>query len=63
MVLVASVGRWLDIPTPTFDAIIQMGNLMNETDYWKDGRTLDKLGLGNMTIDKMKNYLYEGTMN
>jgi opine dehydrogenase len=63
MVLASSVGKWLNLPTPTFDAIIQLGNLMNETNYWKAGRTLEKLGLANTSVDRMKKYLYEGTLN
>jgi opine dehydrogenase len=60
MVLIASLGRWLGVPTPTFDATIQFCGLMNETDYWKEGRTLERLGLANMNLDKLTKYLNEG---
>jgi len=60
MVLIASLGRKLGVPTPTFDATIQLCGLMNETDYWKEGRTLERLGLEAMTPDQLKNYLKDG---
>jgi opine dehydrogenase len=60
MVLVASLGRKFGIPTPTFDATIQLCGLMNGVDYWKSGRTLQWLGLANLSPDQLKRYLVEG---
>ena len=60
MVLVASLGRRVGIPTPTFDATIQFCGLMNGIDYWKEGRTLERLGLANLNTDQLKRYLSEG---
>ena len=60
MVLVSSIGRWLNLPTPTFDAFIQLGGLMNDTDYWGNGLTVDKIGIANMALDELKYFLQEG---
>jgi opine dehydrogenase len=60
MVLVASLGRRLGIPTPTFDATIQFCGLMNGIDYWKEGRTLERLGLENLNREQLTRYLSEG---
>lgn len=60
MVLIASIGRWLGVPTPTFDAVIHLCGLMNETDYWKEGRSLEKLGLSNLNFDELNKYLKLG---
>jgi opine dehydrogenase len=60
MVLIASIGRWLGIPTPTFDGTIQFCGLMNGVDYWKEGRTLERLGLAHMSPDQLKRFLNEG---
>jgi opine dehydrogenase len=60
MVLVASLGRRFGIPTPTFDATIQFCGLMNGIDYWKEGRTLKRLGLAHLNIEQFKKYLSEG---
>ena len=61
MVLVASIGKWLGVETPTFDAIIHLCGLMTESDYWKEGRTLESLGLFTMSIEGLKKFLEEGT--
>jgi len=60
MILIASLGRKFRVPTPTFDATIHLCGLMNETDYWNKGRTLERLGLETMTPDQLKNYLRDG---
>lgn len=60
MVLVASLGRKVGVPTPTFDATIQFCGLMNGTDYWKNGRTLQWLGLAHLSPEQLKRYLHEG---
>ncbi len=60
MVLIASIGRRFGIPTPTFDATIQFCGLMNGVDYWKEGRTLERLGLADMNPDELKRFLSRG---
>ncbi len=60
MVLVASLGRKLGIPTPTFDATIHLCGLMNGIDYWKEGRTLERLGLADLDLAQLRKYLSEG---
>ena len=60
MVLIASIGRWLGVPTPTFDAVINLSSLMNEIDYWKTGRTLTSLGLSSLSLKELKGILREG---
>ena len=37
MVLIASIGRLLGVPTPTYDATIHLCGLMNDIDYWSEG--------------------------
>jgi opine dehydrogenase len=60
LILAASIGRWLNVPTPTIDALIQMGGLMNDTDYWDNGRTMEKLGISGWTVDQFKGFLEDG---
>jgi len=60
MVLIASLGRKLGIPTPTFDAVIQLCGLMNDVDYWKGGRTLERLGVSHLDGSGLKRFLREG---
>jgi opine dehydrogenase len=60
MVLWASLGEMLGIPTPTARSLIHIGSVIHDTDYWQDGRTAEKLGLTGMTAEELKSYLMEG---
>ena len=49
----ASMGRKLGVGTPTVDAMIHLAGLLNETDYWKEGRTLERVGLSDKSLDEI----------
>jgi opine dehydrogenase len=61
MVLWASLGRMLGVPTPTAHSLIQISSVIHGTDYWQAGRTVEKLGLAGMTSDSLARYLIRGT--
>jgi opine dehydrogenase len=60
MVLISSLGELLGIPTPTFDSIIHMCGVIHKRDYWKEGRTISKIGLDGMSVQDLKRFLKEG---
>lgn len=60
MVLWASLGEMLGVPTPTARALIHISSVIHDTDYWSGGRTIEKLGLAGMTVKELKRYLLEG---
>jgi opine dehydrogenase len=60
MVLWASLGKMLNLPTPTARALIHISSVIHGTDYWSGGRTMEKLGLAGMTAKELKRYLLEG---
>lgn len=60
LVLFASLGDMLGIPTPISKAIILLASIINETDYYKTGRTVEKLGIAGMTKEKLNKFLLEG---
>jgi len=49
LVPIASIGHQLGILTPNIDSIIKIGSTMLKTDFWKLGRTVEKLGLNNLS--------------
>jgi opine dehydrogenase len=57
MILTASIGQQFGVPTPTYHSIIHLCGLMNGVDYWKEGRTLEKLGLSKMGVKELNQYL------
>ncbi len=60
MVLWASLGELLNIPTPTAHSLIHISSVIHDTDYWQGGRTLEKLGLAGLTAAALNRYLRTG---
>ncbi|MCX5971073.1 MAG: NADP transhydrogenase subunit alpha, partial [Coprothermobacterota bacterium] len=59
----SSLGKMLGVPTPVSDALTVMTCTLNATDYWKEGRTVEMLGLDpNWSLEQLQTYLYEGTV-
>ena len=47
LVLWSSIGKILKVPTPNIDAIIVLGGTLLKTDFYKEGLTVEKLGITN----------------
>lgn len=58
--LLSSLGRFIGVPTPTFDASIQFAGLMNGINYWETGMTMESLGLADYTLPELKMFLSTG---
>jgi opine dehydrogenase len=58
--LTASLGRKAGIPTPTYDSLIHLASVVNETDFFVTGRNLDNLGLAHLRLDELETYLQTG---
>ena len=56
----AALARQLDIPTPTIDAIIHLQTLVSGEDFQQQGISLDDLGLANMSVEQIRNYVESG---
>lgn len=54
LVPMASLGDLLNIPTPTAKALIHTISILNYTDYWREGLTVDKIGLAGKTAEQIK---------
>lgn len=54
LVPIASIGEMLGVPVPNIRAIIQMASAMDGVDYWKEGRTVDRLGLAGMSVKEIR---------
>ncbi|MFD1928556.1 NAD/NADP octopine/nopaline dehydrogenase family protein [Sporosarcina siberiensis] len=55
-----ALGKLLDLPTERMEVIISMGQLVLERDLMKDARTLENLGIENMTPKEFINYVKTG---
>ncbi|MBI4573966.1 MAG: NAD/NADP octopine/nopaline dehydrogenase family protein [candidate division NC10 bacterium] len=58
--LTASLGRTLGVPTPTYDAIIHIASLVNETEYYTIGRNLANLSLDGLSSEQLNAYVMTG---
>lgn len=50
LVPLASLGEMLKVETPTIRAVIHLASIMRGIDFWKIGRTVEKLGIKGMSI-------------
>jgi opine dehydrogenase len=42
------------------DSIIRLACIIHRTDYWRRGRTLDRLGIGQLSVGEVMRYVMEG---
>jgi opine dehydrogenase len=58
--LTASLGRKAGISTPTYDAMIHIASVVNQTDYFASGRNLENLGLAELSLEELETYVQTG---
>lgn len=58
--LSVSLARKAGVPTPTYDAMIHLASTVNDTDFYRSGRTLENLGLGKLGLKQLDAYLRTG---
>lgn len=60
LVPIASLGRLSNVPTPAIDAIILLGSILHQVDYWEKGRTVEAMGLEGMTLKQIRRFITDG---
>jgi len=55
------LGKKYGVETPTIDSMINLANAMLDRDFYKEGYTLEYLGIGDMDKDELLEYLHKGT--
>jgi opine dehydrogenase len=58
--LTASLARKFGVPAPTYDFMIYLASLVNDTDFAARGRRLENLGLADLTPAQLETYLLTG---
>lgn len=54
LVPISSVGKKFGVQTPTIDSIIHIASCLNQTDYWSEGRTVERLNIHNMSLKELR---------
>ncbi|HUT72342.1 MAG TPA: NAD/NADP octopine/nopaline dehydrogenase family protein [Desulfatiglandales bacterium] len=60
LVPIRKFAQQYDISTPLIDAVIEFGSVINQTDYMKEGISLEELGIAGLSKDELKQILNEG---
>lgn len=60
MVPIALLGRQFKVPTPIMDSVINLASVINETDYWKEGRSLEELGIAGLSREELLKVVESG---
>lgn len=60
LVPIASLGERYGVSVRGMDSIIRLACIVHRTDYWRRGRTVDKLGIGNLSVSELTRYVNEG---
>jgi opine dehydrogenase len=60
LVPIASLGEHYGVSVRGMDSIIRLACIVHRTDYWRRGRTLDRLGIGNQSVSELMLYVNEG---
>jgi len=58
--LTVSLGRKAGVPVPTYETMIHLASVVNDTDYYAAGRTLRNLNLDHLSLEELKQYVLTG---
>ncbi|MBU1747564.1 MAG: NAD/NADP octopine/nopaline dehydrogenase family protein [Chloroflexi bacterium] len=61
LVPIAALGTRFGVSTQAIDSVIRMASILHRTDYFLRGRTLEKLGLEQLSVHEITRYVEEGT--
>ncbi|MBN1440102.1 MAG: NAD/NADP octopine/nopaline dehydrogenase family protein [Anaerolineales bacterium] len=62
IVPIASLGGRFGVSVRGMDSIVRLACIIHRTDYWKRGRTVDKLGIGDLSVGELNRYVEEGIL-
>ncbi len=62
LVPIASLGQHYGVSVRGMDSIIRLGCIVHRTDYWRRGRTVDKLGIADLSVSELTRYVNEGVI-
>lgn len=60
LVPIASLGQRYGVAVAGIDSIVRLGSILHRTNYWRGGRTVQKLGLEDLGVSELTRYVKEG---
>ncbi|WP_459618298.1 NAD/NADP octopine/nopaline dehydrogenase family protein [Bordetella sp. 2513F-2] len=58
--LLVSLGRWAGVPTPVAQGLLSIASALTGRDLYREGRTLENLGLAHLSREQMRELLVQG---
>jgi opine dehydrogenase len=62
LVPMASLGKRYGVSVMGMESIIRLGSIIHRTDYWRRGRTVERLGLEQWSVSELTKYVKEGVV-
>ena len=62
LVPIASLGNRFGVSVRGIEAMIRIGSIIHHTDYWRRGRTVEKLGIEQWSVSELTRYVNEGVL-
>ena len=60
LVPIAAFGQRYGVSVEVIDSIIRLACVVEHTDYWRRGRTLDKMGIDGLSVSELSAYVQTG---
>jgi opine dehydrogenase len=63
LVPIASLGQHYGVSVRGMDSLIRLACIIHQTDYWRKGRTMEKLGIDKLSVTELTKYVNEGVLD
>jgi opine dehydrogenase len=63
LVPIASLGMRYGVSVRGMESIIRLGSFIHKTDYWRRGRTVERLGLEQWSVSELTRFVQEGVID
>jgi opine dehydrogenase len=63
LVPIASLGKRYGVSVRGMESMIQIASIIHRTDYWRRGRTVEKLGLEQWSVSELTRFVREGMID
>jgi len=63
LVPIASLGKRYGVSVRAMESMIQIASIIHRTDYWRRGRTVEKLGLEQWSVSELTRFVQEGVID
>ena len=63
LVPIAGLGQRYGVSVRGIDSIVRLACIIHRTDYWRRGRTLEKLGIDHLSVGELTQWAMDGVRN